>query len=114
MTCAQNQRQSLSHLRRKARRAAASLGGVDALAERLHALLAGNGGPGGAGARGASLAEFHAAVGDAYNLRWRLLSEAIDRTCRWVFVAAYVVGVVTTAVTLVTRPLPAAAGGARG
>lgn len=41
-----------------------------------------------------------------FTSRWRLLSHAIDHTCRWVFVIAYVTTVVATAVSLVTQSAP--------
>jgi hypothetical protein len=96
--------QRLDRLQARISRASLALGGLERLARRLHATLVG-GGPGGAeDQEEASLAEFKQRLGDAYNLRWRLLSSAIDHACRWVFVLAYVCSVVATAIVLTANP----------
>jgi multidrug efflux pump subunit AcrB len=73
------------------------------LARRLHATLGGGGTGGGEDQEEASLAEFEERLGDAYNLRWRLLSSVLDHACRWVFVLAYLCSVLTTAIVLTSK-----------
>ena len=89
----------LARVRGKIQKAASVFGGVDALALRLYNLLTG-GEKSQAQQDPASLAEFRKRIGDAYGLKWQMLSSAIDHTCRWVFLVGYVIAVLTTALTL--------------
>jgi len=93
----------LDNLQRKIHRAALTFGGMHILSNRLYSTLVG-----GAALNDeqATLAEFKAKLGEAYNMRWRLLSAAIDQCCRYVFVVGYVVSVLATALTLVTQHKP--------
>jgi hypothetical protein len=67
-------------VRRRIAKAAVVFGGIDVVAGRLYTLLTGldDAGPQGK----ASLAEFNRRVGDAYMVKWQLLSSAIDHLCR--------------------------------
>jgi hypothetical protein len=94
----------LDRLQARISRASLALGGLEPLARRLHATLVVGGPCSPEDQEEASLAEFKERLGDAYNLRWRLLSSALDQACRWVFVLAYVCSVLTTAIVLTANP----------
>jgi hypothetical protein len=89
----------LNLVRRRIAKASIVFGGTDIVAARLYTLMTGleDSGP----AQGmSSLAEFNKRIGDAYMVKWQLLSSAIDHVCRWLFITSYVTAVATTAITL--------------